>query len=180
MQLSIFVLILCVSFALIIFASSNQSPHQSPKPTGEEVEKGGVAPLLPPALAPALAPASPTYGPHYPSCTGACTNCLKPGWCHSERCGQCTCLDSKVCVPANEISCATSHGSVVTLLDQDVVTPEGANDIVHLACTVTPDGRALWLPRCDASHSCPGEGWACNSKRYTGVDGKEVFLCFPK
>lgn len=173
MQLLAFALLLCAMSAAVMAVVSGAQRSPSPSPPSP-ASPTPSAPFVPPAHPP---PPKGVYGPYFPSCTGACGNCLKPGWCQEGgRCGQCACLDGKVCVPADTISCAGAHGSVVTPHDQDV--PGGQ---VHLACTLGPDGGPLWLPRCDAPYVCPGEGWLCDTTRaYSTVNGHEVSLCRPK
>ena len=159
----IFLLLACFLFATATVnrTSSTSSPPLNPVPDQSKSVQGS---------------SDADYGKYFLSCSGDCDSCLMPGWCRDRSiCGQCKCVEGKVCVPSGGIGC-TATDDLVTLHNQDV--QDGS--VLYTACVQT-EGDAVWLPRCDTDIPCPGKGWFCDKNTaFRTINNTGVFLCRPK
>lgn len=158
---------------VLVVVAASRDPPPAPKPPAQSPSQ--LAP--PPGRSPSVVPSEQggDFGKYYSACSGECDTCLMPGWCDNrKRCGQCMCLEGKVCVPAGGLGCQ-AHGRVVTTHDQDIL--DGSGEVLRTAC-VDLGGETAWLPRCEGDISCPGGRWTCDrGNPYQTVSGVNTFVC---
>jgi hypothetical protein len=93
--------------------------------------------------------------------------------------GSCICFEGKVCVPRAGIEPCFSETTGILVHDQ-FVHENGVEKTISTACLSTDDAK-VWLPRCDAPHSCPSDDWICDKDNtYYDIHHKEIYLCHPR